>query len=416
MTSSSSIRWSINLNPLRLCPRQDIRELQRRQDDALALVERLGVQGLRVDVDWAWLMPTPEAVSEAALDWYRAFFQDAAARGLALYGVLYHPPRWAMAQAARQPERFVAAWEAFCRLLVARLPGALEVVQVWNEPNNYLAALKGDAVLFHGPRFGAWQWPREVAWDLLVAMFRVARQTFPDTAAVACNPLVTLLPFWPGGASWLDWFAFTDQLLTRAGDAIDMVALDHYPDTWHPGTGPIEWACLDEVARRVREPASAWYGKQIAIGELGYSSAPHAPRLGPWGFFPEGARGEARMADWYAAALPHVAESLGAEGLSQPSATWVNVYELLDSRQPHGGTGLLALEDHFGLVRADGTPKPAFEVVRAVTAGEPIASPSLCARAAPLYWQLGHWLAGRLPAARDHWVLPASPSGEAARS
>jgi hypothetical protein len=231
--------------------------------------------------------------------------------------------------------------------------------------------------------------------------------------SVAINPLANLLPLAPRRLAWLDWLPFTERLLRDAGPAIDRVALDHYPDTWHPGTGPLEWSCLASAAAGVLDPNSAFYGKTVNIGEVGYASAPQVPRMGPWRVF-TGPRNEDTMAAWYAAALPYIADRLRQPALAGNRSHWINVYELFDAPRPIGGGGLLALEDHFGLVRLDGTPKPAFKVLQAVTRGEAVPAPMLQRRLAPRYWRLGKWLR-RLEAAQmgedapeavaDPWVL-----------
>ena len=112
------------------------------------------------------------------------------------------------------------------------------------------------------------------------------------------------------------------------------------------------------------------------------------------------------MAAWYAAAIPCV-QGLLAPFEAQPLGAWLNLYELFDPPRPCGGHPALAIEDHFGLVRRDGTPKPAYAVVQALARGEAVRSPSLEPRRAPLYWRLGGWarrVVGQAPAA-----LPASP-------
>jgi hypothetical protein len=254
-----------------------------------------------------------------------------------------------------------------------------------------------------------------VPWQVLVGLFRAVRAAFPPGTPIACNPLANLLPPLPSVGCWLDWLPFTERLLREAGDAIDVVALDHYPDTWHPGTGPLEWSCLEEALARQRTPGSPWHGKGLAVAELGYASAPAGPRLGPWRWFPAAPRDEDTMAAWYAAALPHVARLLAGQAGGGP-APWINVYELFDAPRPVGGGGLLAIEDHFGLLRRDGGRKAAYGVLRAITRGEPITPPPLARVRAPRYWRWGGWLRGLVapdrPLARDTWVLAAGGPSE----
>ena len=54
------------------------------------------------------------------------------------------------------------------------------------------------------------------------------------------------------GASGLalpTWSRFLARLFARVGPAIDLIALDHYPDTWALG-GSRSWDCVAEARRR----------------------------------------------------------------------------------------------------------------------------------------------------------------------
>lgn len=410
---SLDVIWSVNLNPLRMSPVLCRHSLREHEAGTLRLLRALGVRGVRIDLHWQWLCPSPGQFNVPAFAWYRDWLSRLAEAGIDTYALLYHPPAWAWRGWQQEPAAFLAAWEAICGEVARQLGDRLAVLQVWNEPNNYMATWKGDAALFHTRRVGRWDVPVGVPWAVLAQMCQLARAALPPPVAIAFNPLANLLPLAPRRLEWLDWLPFTERLLREAGPAIDIVALDHYPDTWHPGTGPLEWSCLEAAAARVQNPCSAFFGKTVNLGEVGYASAPQVPRLGPWRVF-AGPRNEDTMAAWYAAALPHVAERLRQPALAGNRAQWVNVYELFDAPRPVGGGGLLALEDHFGLVRLDGSLKPAFRVLQAVARGEAVPVPALQRRLAPRYWRLGGWLRrfeaapleGELAASsEDAWVL-----------
>ena len=395
MSVQPPVTYAVNLNPNRLCPDLSSEGLKRGQEAAFRRLADLGAGGVRLDLFWSQLEPAPGHIDVAALAWYQEFLAEAASADIAVYALLYHPPRWAMELLKRDEGAFLDAWRGFCRLVGRELGHGLAIAQVWNEPNNYLAALKGDAALFRTRRIGPVDVPVGVPWELLASLFRIARAELPAEVATAFNPLANLIPFLPVAGSWLDWEPFTARLLTLVGEAIDVVAIDHYPDTWHPGTGPLEWSCLDVARREAADPASPWFGKTVIVGEVGYSSAPNFHllerpfKLGR--FFPEAERDEASMADWYAACLPHVAARFDSGAFPANRFNWINVYELFDPPRPAGGHPALAVEDHFGLVRRDGVPKAAYGVLQALCRGDAVATPALTRRKAPLYWRLGTW-------------------------
>lgn len=391
--------WSVNLNPNRLDPDLGIANLTDAAGAAFAQLAELGAGGVRVDLFWRWLMPEAGRVNVEAVAWYRWFFTECRARGLAVYTLLYHPPDWAM---ARDEAGFLAAWEDFCKLVAREFGDSFDLVQVWNEPNNFLAPLKADPALFHERKLGKLTLPTGVRWETLAALFAIARGTLPVGTPLVFNVLTNLSPFLPFKGTWLDWEAFTDRFLALAGEYVDVIALDHYPDTWAPGTGPLEWECLEIAAKKAADPASSWYGKSVILGETGYSDAPNfalIQRPIPVLRFYPADRCETSMASWYGAAMTHVAGTLTRDRFPHNTSSWINLYELFDAPRPVGEHPLLKIEDHFGLVRRDGTPKAAFGVMQAIMRGEeaPVAPP-VPARL-PAYWhlaQLGQRLQARL--------------------
>jgi hypothetical protein len=388
------ITWSVNLNPNRLAADLDPVGLAQATPGAFAQLEALGAKGIRVDLFWRALEPRPGEINNQLLRWYRDFFSQAGRRGIQVYALMYHPPDWAMALLPGDPVAFLEAWRGFCRLVGEEFGSLLTLVQPWNEPNNFLAALKRDPVLFHTRSLGPVALPVGVPWETLSALFRIAREELPPSTRIVFNVLANLCPFLPAALGWLDWERFADTFMARAGEWVDVVALDHYPDTWAPGTGPHEWDCLDVAAAKARDPNSPWYRKTVALGEIGYSSAPNF-HLVTWPiklarFFP-GDRDEGTMARWYARALVRLGEKLTKTHFPHNQDHWVNLYELFDPLQPVGGHPLLVIEDHFGLVRCDYTRKPAFEVVKAAFAGTLEAEPLPWKHREPLYWRLARW-------------------------
>lgn len=385
------LNWSINLNPYRLSPSLEIAELYANTDWAVTQLQDLGVTMVRIDILWRLVQPHAHAFSDEAIRWYQHFFQALSQAGIAVYAVLYNPPPWAADLVHADLNGFLEAWRAYCRMVGSAFGDWIAVYQVWNEPNNYLSHLKDDFNLFHTRSFAIGGWkvtlPTGVNWKALVPLFRIAREELPEGTPIAYNAITNLNDFTPAALpAWTEWEHFTDQLLARAGDAIDVIAIDHYPDTWLPGVGPLAWDCLDEAAKRVQDPRSAWYGKTIVLGELGYSSCENVPILKRprMNFFPDN-HSEESMEAWYAQALPYLAERMRPERWPHNRLHLINAYELIDppTQSILGGEhhDVVGIEYHFGLMRHDRSPKAAYRVFQDVAAGRPLSAPARSSRA-----------------------------------
>lgn len=409
------LSWSVNLNPYRLSPTLDVAELTRNTAGAVEQLQDLGVSMVRVDILWTLVQPEPQDFVPEAVSWYRQFFAQLAEAGIGIYAVLYNPPAWIHTLVQEDLDGFHAAWRRFCQMIAREFGETITLYQVWNEPNNYLSHLKDDPNLFHVRSFSLGGWkitlPTGVHWKALVPLFQIAREELPEGALIAYNAITNLNDFTPAAMpTWTEWETFTDQLLSRAGDAIDVIAIDHYPDTWIPGVGPLAWDCLEEASKRVHDPRSAWYGKTIILGELGYSSCRNVPILKHprMNFFPDD-HSEESMAAWYAKALPYLADRMKPERWPHNRLHVINAYELMDPPPLSilGGEHheVVGIEYHFGLLRHDRSPKEAYGVFKDVAAGRalPEAAPASRSRTGPLNLYIN---ASQASKTLHRWVSP----------
>lgn len=370
-----TLNWSVNLNPSRLSITLDPAELDAAGERAIAHLQDLGARYVRMDFRWGHLMPQPGSPDPRAIAWYRRFLARLEASGIGVYGILYNPPAWAQALSRDELPGFHAAWRAYCTLCAREFGDHVRLWQVWNEPNNYVSHLKDDFNLFDTRAFSMGGWrvtlPVGVRWDALVPLYRIAREELGPDAWLAYNVIANVSEYSPVNyPQWTEWDHFTDLFLARAGDWVDVLALDHYPDTWVPGVGPLAWGPLDTLAQKVHDTRSAWYGKTVVVGEFGYSCFPNVDlvqRPLRIRFFPED-HSEASMADWYAAAIPYVGDRLAPSRWPHNKLHLANVYELFDGTPGEIMEGqhaeVVGIEYHFGLVRRSGEPKPAFDLLR----------------------------------------------------
>jgi hypothetical protein len=303
--------WSVNLNPLRLSAGLDPVEMDARLDALLPLLADLGVKMVRTDLLWQFLVPEHGKPDRAAVAWYRGFLDRLAAQGIGTYAILYNPPGWACELAHRDERAFLACWQEYVALCARELGDRVAVWQVWNEPNNYFSHVKDDFNLFDIRRLKLAGWevdvPVRVRWEPFHQLFHLARLELGAGSRIAMNFLSNMGNLAPVSfPDWIEWDVFLERAMERLHGDIDVLALDHYPDTWVPGAGPLEWEPLSVLLRKIKDPRSAWHGKAAVVGELGYSSCTNAGLPLGIRFFPED-HTESRMADWYAHALPHVA-------------------------------------------------------------------------------------------------------------
>lgn len=149
-----------------------------------------------------------------------------------------------------------------------------------------------------------------------------------------------------------DWEAVLRSWLDSAGFAIDMPAIDHYPQTYTP-TLCDDWSPLDTLFQIMKD-----YNKEGAIMETGYSSF-----RTPW----EPWIDENTQAAWVSCALVFIRERArthadSVDGRRIPLLLG-NFYELVDGNTYFPYNPL----DHFGLLRSyDLSEKPAYPQLRAM--------------------------------------------------
>lgn len=376
---SPGLDWSVNLNPSRLSAGLVPAELDAARETAVQDLRALGVRYVRLDLRWGQLLPSPGMPDAAAIAWYRSFLADLERAGLQVYAILYNPPTWAQALARTDTAAFHAAWREYVGLCAREFGDRIRLWQVWNEPNNYVSHLKDDFNLFETRGFQMAGWrvtlPVGVRWDALVPLYQLAREALGPDAWLVYNVIANVSEYTPVSyPQWTEWDHFTDLFLDRAAQWVDAIALDHYPDTWVPGVGPLAWGPLDVLAARVNDTRSSWYGKTVLVGEFGYSCHPNVDLVpGPLKvrFFPED-HSEESMADWYAQVIPHLGERLAPGRWPHNKFHLANVYELYDATPGEIMEGqhaeVVGIEYHFGLLRRDRRPKEAHEILRAYLA------------------------------------------------
>lgn len=273
---------------------------------------KLGVGWIRTDVRWNKVLPDGSSPNTRAIAWYRRFLAAAQDCGLKTMVVLSTPPHAVLKSDARNRR---AAWLQFVNVVVHDLGSHCDAYQVMNEPNN--------------PEYRFF--PRSDCAQAVKEASAVIRASSP-AAQIAVNVSLDL---------W-GWRKYLEDLLRDSDSAINIVGLDHYPETWTVGWGN-RWQSILELAEDISHAAegSVWSNRSLAVFETGYST--NAPlRTGK------------EQTSYFRNLGPEI-EQLRSHG----ALSLFGIYELCDGNSSAG----LNPEAHFGILTSDLRPKAAYETV-----------------------------------------------------
>ncbi|MGH3762914.1 cellulase family glycosylhydrolase [Actinophytocola sp.] len=295
-------------------------------------IAALGARYVRTDFWWSSVEPRRDVFDAAALDYYRWYAEAARDRGLGVVVILSGAPGWArQLYDSGHRDAFTAAFGGYAERVAGAVGDLVDLYQVWNEPNHVNDWVDG-------------------AGD--IALFRAGRAGLAG-ADQSARTIVNVLVDGHDAPTCPNWSCDLDYYLTNgAAAAIDVLAIDHYPDTWSAG----DWGgnILDRLFA-----AGQRHGKAVAVMETGYSTAGCAPA---W-------NGETGQRDWIRDQLPKLRAKLAdpavTRGVPFVLANW---YELDDSdtgRDSCYADPIGTIEAHFGVVRTDRTAKPGYTELRA---------------------------------------------------
>jgi hypothetical protein len=300
------------------------------QQDA-DLIAGLGAKAIRSDVWWYVIEPQPGVYNEAALAYYRWVVTEAKARGLDMILILSNPPKWANNMLDEGKVAAVADSFAKYSARVADTVGLGDVIyyQLWNEPNH----------IEHTP------------FDTDIALINAARRGLTEgltRAGFGDLPIRTVVNVMIDGHDLgvgPNWQSDLEYLMDHgARDAVDIVAIDHYPGTFDPRGWDFNF--LDRLFDTGEK-----YGKAVSIQETGYSTARCVPPF----------HTEAGQADWVRGELPKIRAKVNALSANHDVKFEIANFFRLDDRQ---SSNCFNVEDFFGVVRKDRSLKPAYQALK----------------------------------------------------
>ena len=310
--------------------------VQIRDLDAIA---RTGARWVRVDFSWAAI----QTKGPTSFNWspWDAVVQAATARGLEVLGVISYTPPWALPAGVnaaasgsyRNPPAQAGAYGAFAGELAARYgPRGVHAWEIWNEPN---------VPAFFRPQ------PNPATY---IALLKSAYESIKHNDRGATVVTGGVAPCSPAnGIVATQWLG--DLYAGGARGYFDAFGDHPYTFSLGGGTAPVS------VVWRV-EPTSPSILRAIMVAH-----GDSAKRI--WG-----TEFGTPSVD---ASLPSVNEAVQANAIAQAYGLWKTyswvgplfTHTLEDPPNPD----LTNYEDWFGLLRADGSPKPAYVTFESLVAG-----------------------------------------------
>jgi hypothetical protein len=301
----------------------------------LDLAQTMGVKMIRFDLDWNAI----QHGSESSYDWgpRDAVVQAASDRGISILADIAYTPPWARPAGTtdKYPPTNVSDYGTFCGLAARRyVPMGVHAFEVWNEPNTASFFMPSPDVVKYT--------------QMLKACYTAIKAVDPAATVVTGGTAPAGSYDDSGSASTVNPINWLQGIYANGGGGyFDAVGHHPYSFPYDPSTVATwsAWYQMFGTSPNLRSVMVA-HGdgdKQIWATEWG------APTDGPAG---SGAVSEATQAAQLARAF--------SMWQTYPWAGPLFVYDFRDN-----GTNPASVEDFFGLVRHDWSPKPAYRAYQA---------------------------------------------------
>ncbi len=308
----------------------------------LDTIASLGVGGIRIDFDWSTIQPR----NSAHYYWgnYDRIVAAANARHIQILGLLGYAPMWAAISGCtsmRCPPAEDSQFAQFATAVVDHFaPQGLHTWEIWNEPNN---------AGFWEPAANA-----QAYTQLLKAAYPAIKNADPSAIVITGG----LAPEATDGRNIAPIDFLGALYADGAGGNFDAVGFHPYSYPAMPGY-PAQWNAWQQMAQtnpslRSVMIANGDGNKQIWMTEYG------APTGGP------GALESSTSDTFFMGSPDHVTEALQAQMIAAAITlaggyAWAGpifIYSYQDL-----GTSMSTNENFFGILRYDGSQKPAYQAL-----------------------------------------------------
>lgn len=286
---------------------------------AFDMIVDLGCRFIRTDFSWMGFELDRDVWNEDYIGWISDLTDAALEKGLQVQALLSSPPDWAVALYGSDRDQFLDEYTEYCAEVARRFKDRIYYYQIWNEAEN-----PEDFI------------PQGEEWRLFPAGRKGLELEDGDFESI-----VNI-----GGG--IGWEPYLDDWLGKAGDSIDIIGLDTYPGTHHPG--PYDNVSdLKTLLNKTTDPLDACYGKKVMIEETGFSTY-------------KSGHTQVEQREWINDALSAFRDVIDKHNSKYPnkflSCCW---YELLDADTSGPGD----VELRFGILETDWTPKLGYSDLRA---------------------------------------------------
>lgn len=341
-----------------------------------------GIAWVRMDFNWFLIEPQKGEFHFEVLD---QAVDEARARGLHVFATLAYSPKWAVADPTcedgtsnpclTKPPAHEKDWMDFVLETVRHFKGRVRHWGMWNEPN-LDAFFEGtlddyvDRVLVPGAQAVKWEDPGALVLGPELAGVTDSSQWNGDNGSCVL-----------GICTFNGWEIDLAQILDKAGSSLDVITHHFYKRNATALMGAVLDGEFDSLIGLVKTHSSLKEivdkytpSKEVWLTEYGWET----PAYGGW--TGGGNVSEASQATYHAAFLDAREQVVSGTWDGSENDPWPNLARvfLYDARDSVVDGHLYA----FGILRVDGTPKPAWEAIQGFIEDHPPTCPP-----APPVWK-----------------------------
>lgn len=294
----------------------------------MRVARAVGVHYLRCAFSWNGIEPER---GEYHFEFWDKLVEESARAGITLIPYVAYTPKWAARKGAdfwKQPPANPADYAQLMRKLALRYRGKVRHWELWNEPDNkeYWDGAAGEFA------------------QTIIAAAKAVREAAPEDVLVLGG-----MSQGPGD--------FFQTLISKyhLGEYVDVLALHAYPESWQEERAETNFGSWIEQMHEVAQHS----GRKLWLNEMGYADYRYDPsHASVWGTNIYYRYEHTRR---YAADFLFKSFVLTLASGDVSLAGWYRIDDFRenDARMPQD-----KVNDHLGIVDADGKPKPAFFAFR----------------------------------------------------